>query len=73
MALLKCPDCGNDVSDQAPACPHCGRPLGSARPLGASDKGQTTRPDWWHDPNVGCLGAALLVLALVLCLRNGCG
>jgi hypothetical protein len=26
MALLKCPDCGNAVSDQAPACPKCGRP-----------------------------------------------
>jgi hypothetical protein len=26
MALLRCPDCGRDVSDQAPACPGCGRP-----------------------------------------------
>ena len=26
MALVKCPDCGRDISDQAPACPHCGRP-----------------------------------------------
>jgi len=27
MALVKCPDCGRDVSDQAPACVGCGRPL----------------------------------------------
>jgi hypothetical protein len=27
MALLKCPDCGRDVSDAAPACPGCGRPV----------------------------------------------
>lgn len=27
MALLKCPDCGRDVSDQALACPNCGRPV----------------------------------------------
>jgi len=26
MALTKCPDCGTDVSTEAPACPKCGRP-----------------------------------------------
>jgi hypothetical protein len=26
VALVKCPDCGRDVSDQAPACIGCGRP-----------------------------------------------
>lgn len=26
MALVKCPDCGKDISDAAPACPNCGRP-----------------------------------------------
>lgn len=24
MALVKCPECGGQVSDTAPACPHCG-------------------------------------------------
>ena len=27
MALIKCPDCGKEVSDKAPACPNCGRPI----------------------------------------------
>src|SRR3954466_8808414 len=27
MALIKCSDCGNDVSTEAAACPHCGRPV----------------------------------------------
>ena len=27
MGLTKCPDCGGKVSDSAPACPHCGRPM----------------------------------------------
>jgi len=27
MALIKCPDCGNDVSTAAPACPKCGHPF----------------------------------------------
>ena len=26
MALIRCPDCGNEVSDAAPSCPKCGRP-----------------------------------------------
>lgn len=29
MALITCPDCGNSVSDAAPACIHCGRPIAS--------------------------------------------
>ena len=24
MALMKCPECGNDVSTSAETCPHCG-------------------------------------------------
>ena len=27
MALIKCPDCGNMVSDKADACPVCGKPV----------------------------------------------
>lgn len=31
MAMVKCRECGGDVSDTAPACPHCGvqSPAGS--------------------------------------------
>ncbi len=27
MTLMSCPDCGKDVSDEAPSCIHCGHPL----------------------------------------------
>lgn len=27
MALIKCPECGREVSDQAKACPSCGYPF----------------------------------------------
>ena len=23
MPLINCPECGKEISDQAPACPHC--------------------------------------------------
>ncbi len=28
MALIKCPECQVDISDQAPVCPKCGFPFG---------------------------------------------
>ena len=31
MALIKCPECGNSVSDHAAKCPKCGYVLGSAQ------------------------------------------
>ena len=27
MALIKCPECGTEVSDKAAACPRCGNPI----------------------------------------------
>src|ERR1043165_9464768 len=27
MSMINCPECGNDVSDQAASCPRCGYPL----------------------------------------------
>ena len=27
MALIKCPECGQDVSTHAITCPHCGYPF----------------------------------------------
>lgn len=28
MAMIKCAECGKDVSDKAAACPNCGNPIG---------------------------------------------
>src|SRR5437870_240847 len=33
MALINCPDCGNQVSDQARACPNCARPIVPFTPI----------------------------------------
>ena len=30
MAMVKCPECGRDVSDRAAACPTCGFPIASS-------------------------------------------
>ena len=31
MAVIKCPECGKEISDKAMTCPHCGYPLMSDR------------------------------------------
>ncbi|MDY5355633.1 MAG: zinc ribbon domain-containing protein, partial [Eubacteriales bacterium] len=32
MALIKCPECGKEVSSSAPTCPHCGYQLKKTTP-----------------------------------------
>ncbi len=34
MALIKCPECGKEVSDKAQNCPNCGYPIASSMPSG---------------------------------------
>lgn len=34
MAMIKCPECGKEVSDKAKACPNCGYPIADASPSG---------------------------------------
>lgn len=34
MALVTCPDCGREVSEQAQACPGCGSPIAPPRAAG---------------------------------------
>lgn len=34
MALIKCPECGKDISNKADACIHCGYPLSDEDKLG---------------------------------------
>lgn len=58
MALLKCEDCGREVSSRAAACPHCGCPVPQVGPsaVEGSRPGATTAgvgkelPDAWTKP-----------------------
>lgn len=36
MAMIKCPECGKEISDRAEACPHCGCPIDES-PLETSE------------------------------------
>ena len=60
MALVQCPECGNAVSAEAPACPSCGYPV--AEKLAAQSKPAPTtvlaevRPSWWQYFWLLCFG-----------------
>jgi uncharacterized membrane protein YdbT with pleckstrin-like domain len=60
MALINCPECGKQVSSEAPACPGCGYPIAEKRPQaqaaapagGPLSEAHTqvlaeVRPSWW--------------------------
>ena len=40
MALIKCPECGQNVSTEATACPHCGYPLNKVEKEQKVEKGE---------------------------------
>ena len=70
MPLITCEDCGKEHSDQAPACPQCGRPNNPA-PAAAVDKEETGKPP--PKPNgclIGCLGAFVLLVGLAIIGNN---
>ena len=60
MALIQCPECNREISDQAKACPHCGCPV-KKKVIKADEQTQkNNRIFAW------ILGAAVLVIAAVL-------
>jgi len=60
MTLVKCPDCGKEISDQAPACPNCGRPA-VPRPVVAAPPPATETTG-----KAGRTLAAILILSVVV-------
>ena len=64
MAIVKCPECGREVSDRATSCPGCGFPLGreDRRPEKEPEK-EARIPRW------AIILAILLVAVLAMCAR----
>jgi hypothetical protein len=70
MALIKCPECGKQVSDKAQSCPGCGYPLQSEvkKPATfAEDLGKVKKVGWWLALllSLGVLGVPTLVGKLI--------
>lgn len=50
MSLIKCPECGKEISSYATSCPHCGRPM---RYTSISQKGNLS-PEPIQKDNIIC-------------------
>ena len=63
MALIKCSECGKEVSDKATACPNCGAPpsSGQARQRRDNPPVRVVRAGWrWE-----AIGALLVIGGLI--------
>ena len=74
MALVRCPECGREVSSQAPACPGCGYPLQARGAPAPEPQGALQSPHVWGRVAM-VLGAwlvtpwiARLIVALAVCV-----
>lgn len=72
MALIRCPQCGNPVSDKAPACPRCGHPIAQAAPLSSNSEQSGGNKMGWLYAVIGLLGLLTLVLIIVMFTGGRC-
>lgn len=54
MALIKCTECGHDVSDKAMVCPHCGHPISQEKSNICKECGEPIPENSSICPNCGC-------------------
>lgn len=69
MALVPCPECGKQMSDHAPSCPHCGYAPQRGGPVRFAAVGEAT-PDAGRRETVIWEGSPSLKLLLIQVLRT---
>lgn len=66
MALIKCTECGKEISEKATTCPNCGAPIS---PNGASTQHTSVKVDVHPEKKKGsCLKTILIVFAVIVIL-----
>jgi len=65
MGLITCPDCGKDLSDQAPTCSNCGRPFKDTQPQAPPTQAQP-QVIKKSSSNSGCIGIIFGLIILVV-------
>jgi len=67
MAMIKCSECGADVSDKAPNCPKCGNPI-NEKPQEGEEYGALEAA---QGVNMGISGCLLELFMLCMCAFSG--
>lgn len=74
MSLMNCPECGHEISNEAVACPNCGRPLSAPTPVikrkvvVAAEPTDEGFPKWIIAPIV--ILALIVIFLLIAITRN---
>ena len=68
MSLIECPDCKKQVSDQAPACPHCGRPIAATPAQGNNVQTIEATGKVWK--GIQLIGALMICYGVISCVYN---
>jgi uncharacterized membrane protein YvbJ len=63
MALIKCTECGKDVSSEAKTCPHCGFLIQQPQPLAPDSNKELTNK---NQKKQGCLGLVVLFVVIFI-------
>lgn len=66
MALIKCSDCGKEISDSAPTCPNCGKPR-IATALVTPITIEQTSKQW---KKIHLISWALIIFGLIVLSKN---
>jgi len=71
VALVSCPECEQQISTLAVACPHCGFPLSGEAALAAAPR-RRRGPARWTDPGFWIILVALITVIVmsILILRH---
>ena len=74
MSLVNCPECGNEVSNEAVACPNCGRPLTTPTPtiqrrVIVAEPREEGFPKWIIAP-IAILGIVVIFLLIAITRNN---
>jgi hypothetical protein len=70
MALIHCPECGNQVSSLAPACPTCGCPIAKTQ-AAPYPVGSPYDPPGWNEPMPPTYLAQAILATLFCCMPFG--
>ena len=74
MSLIKCPECGHEVSDKAFSCPNCGNPINPLHSIETTDTGEYIEKSLLKTNKylviISILSVALLTFAFVIAQGN---
>jgi uncharacterized membrane protein YvbJ len=71
MALINCPECDKQISDQSAHCLHCGYPIAAGDPTSSQESAVTTQLTAKKFKAVMVIGGLLFWIGLITTFTSG--